>query len=234
VPYLTCPACGLRLYSAAAYSTTDACPGCGRTLAGATTRPPSYRSQVQPGTHRFRLTGGPAAPAAARRALVELAAPAQARREEVGLLVSELVTNSVKHGPAGRDGFIDLLLGVSDGGLRVEVSDDGQGFRPAPIGPAGDLTSGWGLYLVDALADGWGVARGNPTRVWFELRWERERTKPPDPTAARSPQLAAARDALNRLARPAGMRGPRSAHHARQGRLDESRIQDWLRQLNRD
>jgi anti-sigma regulatory factor (Ser/Thr protein kinase) len=232
VPYLSCPACGLRLYSAAAYSTTDGCPGCGRMLAGATARRSPCGSPVGSGAHTFRLTGGPAAPAAARRALVELAA--QARREELGLLVSELVTNSVKHAQVGPDGSIDLLVGVSDGGLRVEVSDDGHGFRPARVGPAGDLTCGWGLYLVDALADGWGVAPGKPTRVWFELRWGCDRVEPPDPIPARGPQLAAARDALNRLARPTGRRGPRPQQHGRQGRLDESRIQDWLRQLNRD
>jgi anti-sigma regulatory factor (Ser/Thr protein kinase) len=235
VPYRNCPACGLTLYSAAGYSTTDACPRCGRTLAGATARRSFRASPIRSGAHRFRLTGGPGAPAAARRALVELAARAQAPRAELTLLVSELVTNSVRHAAVGPDGSLDLLVGVSDDGvLRVEVSDDGHGFQPASVGPNRDLTSGWGLYLVDALADRWGVARGKPARVWFELRWKGGRPAPRDPGPARGPQLAAARDALNRLARPSGMRRPRPQQHARQRRLDESRIQDWLRQLNRD
>ena len=233
MPYVTCPNCGLRLHSSAGYSTIDACPSCGRTLAGTTARRSPRESLVRSGGHRFRFSGGAAAPAAARRSLVELAVTAHASREELGLLVSELVTNSVKYGPAGPDDSLDLFVGATAGGLRVEVSDDGDGFQPARVGPNRDLTSGWGLYLVDALADRWGVAQGKPTRVWFELRWKSGRPEPRDPTPACRAQLAAARSALSWLARPAGMRGPRSQQRQRQDRHDEALIQDWLRQRKR-
>lgn len=235
MPYLNCPSCKLRLYSASGYSTLDACPGCGRTLAGATAQRASPSgSLVRSGGQRFRLTGGPAAPAAARRALRELAVPTQAPRDKLELLVSELVTNSVKYAPAGPDAWLDLHVAVSDRGVRVEVSDDGDGFQPARVGPNRDLTSGWGLYLVDALADRWGVARDKRTRAWFELCGWRGRPQLRDSSPAPRPQIAAARDALSRLTGPAGMRGSRSPQRWRQDRLDASRIQDWLRQLNRD
>ncbi|MCA1678516.1 MAG: ATP-binding protein [Actinobacteria bacterium] len=147
--------------------------------------PPSRRgSLVASRGHRFRLTRGPAAPAAARRALVGLAVPAEASREKLRLLVSDLVTNSVRYAPGGPAAPLDLLVGVADGGVRVEVSDGGDGFQPARVDPSRKLTSGWGLYLVDALADRWGVAQGKPTRVWFELIWRRESPETPAPPPA--------------------------------------------------
>ena len=68
--------------------------------------------------------------------------------------------------------IITLDLEVRPGTVRVEVRDPGPGFsRPSfddqpPLG-----TSGRGLYLVDALADRWGVSRtpGGEARVWFEI-----------------------------------------------------------------
>jgi hypothetical protein len=52
--------------------------------------------------------------------------------------------------------------------LRVEVSDRGPGFAPAPHRPSPVDAGGRGLFLVDALADRWGSADGG-TRVWFEV-----------------------------------------------------------------
>jgi len=104
-------------------------------------------------------------------------APALARREvgalgldsrlhaDASLLVSELVTNSVLHG-AGE--AVRVRLETDDlGGLRCEVLDDGAGFLPTPPAVRRDA-GGWGLQLVDRLADRWGVADGS-THVWFEL-----------------------------------------------------------------
>ena len=41
---------------------------------------------------------------------------------------------------------------------------------------------GWGLYLVDQLADRWGVNRGKLTRVWFEIDYAEgtNGNRPPD------------------------------------------------------
>ena len=69
------------------------------------------------------------------------------------LLISELVTNSVRH--AGLDATQPLQLSVATDGdtVRVAVRDPGPGFRPpkAPTDPG--HVGGWGLVLVDQLAE---------------------------------------------------------------------------------
>src|SRR5438093_792910 len=52
--------------------------------------------------------------------------------------------------------------------VRVEIEDMGSGFA-SPGPPKADGSGGWGLYLVDELADRWGIRDGPPTRVWFEV-----------------------------------------------------------------
>jgi hypothetical protein len=65
---------------------------------------------------------------------------------------------------------VRLVVAVRTGDVRVEVHDPGAGFTPRPPRPDPARTSGWGLYLVDELADRWGVdGAGRGTRVWFEL-----------------------------------------------------------------
>jgi anti-sigma regulatory factor (Ser/Thr protein kinase) len=87
--------------------------------------------------------------------------------ETLGLLVTELVTNSVKH---TRADTILLTVLVGESAVRTEVTDGGPGFDPAKTGPLSSDHTGWGLFLVERLADRWGVNRnGNGTRVWFEL-----------------------------------------------------------------
>jgi len=88
--------------------------------------------------------------------------------EDVRLLVSELVTNSVRHGRLGPDGWIELRVIPSAGTFRVEVIDSGPGFHLRLREPKPSQTSGWGLFIVDRVADRWGIARA-PTRVWFEM-----------------------------------------------------------------
>jgi anti-sigma regulatory factor (Ser/Thr protein kinase) len=89
--------------------------------------------------------------------------------EDVRLLVTELVTNCVRHAGVGPEAQLELLVSVSRETLRVEVRDSGPGFEPRPRAPDNTSDSGWGLVLVDRLADRWGVAREASTRVWFEI-----------------------------------------------------------------
>jgi serine phosphatase RsbU (regulator of sigma subunit)/anti-sigma regulatory factor (Ser/Thr protein kinase) len=118
----------------------------------------------------LRLRGGPRAPAAARTALDTLqdrgldGEEAQTAR----LLLSEVVTNSVVHGGSGSTDWIGLDVELSPAALRVEVRDRGPGFRPAPSLPGPLQPGGRGLFLVDELADRWGVGDGGRS-VWFEL-----------------------------------------------------------------
>ena len=108
----------------------------------------------------------PRAPASVRtaRQLVRTHAStfAPERRDAAVLMVSELVTNALLHGI----GTIMLRVDVDPGALRVEVSDQGEvALSPSPTPGA---HGGWGLRIVEQLADDWGVLAGS-TRVWFRL-----------------------------------------------------------------
>ncbi|MFL5736281.1 MAG: ATP-binding protein [Actinomycetota bacterium] len=85
------------------------------------------------------------------------------------LLVSEVVTNSVRHAGLDEGARIGLHIETSPERVRVEVTDAGPGFVPRVPELRISQESGWGLYLVDELADRWGVDAGHRTRVWFEI-----------------------------------------------------------------
>lgn len=89
--------------------------------------------------------------------------------EDARLMVSELVTNSLRHASLSTDQEIEFVMVVRDGILRVEVGDPGPGFEPRPRAIDASDGSGWGLFLVARLADRWGVERDGLHRVWFEL-----------------------------------------------------------------
>ncbi len=91
------------------------------------------------------------------------------RLEDAQLLVSELVTNSIRHAHLQLDDVITLVVVSGAGALRIEVCDSGSGFEPVERDPHQARPSGWGLYLVRELSDRWGVERTAETRVWFEL-----------------------------------------------------------------
>lgn len=118
----------------------------------------------------FELAGGPYAVTAARLALTDLDSHLDASVAfDVRLLVSELVTNSVRH--SGDDGgqAVELEVAVDASRIRVEVCDYGTGFEPRPRDADQTKPGGWGLYLVDRLTDRWGVLCNHVTRVWFEI-----------------------------------------------------------------
>ena len=109
-------------------------------------------------------------PAEARGAVGEVSDQLSPRRlEDAQLLVSELVTNSIRHADLQIDDVITLVVFSGDGSLRIEVCDSGSGFEPVQGDPQQASPSGWGLYLVRELSDRWGVERTAETRVWFEL-----------------------------------------------------------------
>jgi anti-sigma regulatory factor (Ser/Thr protein kinase) len=84
------------------------------------------------------------------------------------LVISELVTNALRHGTEGRQ--IDLAVTAKPEFLCVQVTDDGPGLAPRPRALETDDNGGFGLYFVEQLTRRWGVTRENRrTRVWFEL-----------------------------------------------------------------
>jgi anti-sigma regulatory factor (Ser/Thr protein kinase) len=111
------------------------------------------------------------APSAARAAVLEgdpslkLSSPL---RNQLELLVSELVSNAVRHSRGPVEEPIVLTATVCEGIVRVAVIDAGEGFDPgARRRPA--VTGGYGLFLVEQIASRWGVDGVGGTRVWFEL-----------------------------------------------------------------
>jgi anti-sigma regulatory factor (Ser/Thr protein kinase) len=113
---------------------------------------------------------GPAAASAARSALMPLDDRLEAGAlDDIRLLVSELVTNSVRHATDDGDGTVGLEVNLESDCVRVEVTDEGSGFEPKPRTADQSQPGGWGLYLVDKLADRWGVNRNSFTHVWFEM-----------------------------------------------------------------
>jgi anti-sigma regulatory factor (Ser/Thr protein kinase) len=90
-------------------------------------------------------------------------------RDDVRLLVSELVTNSVRHAALGSLGRIRVRAFTHPRRIRVEVDDSGPGFQVRHRTLSTDQTSGWGLYLVGQLASRWGTSRTRDASVWFEI-----------------------------------------------------------------
>jgi serine/threonine-protein kinase RsbW len=95
--------------------------------------------------------------------------------ETAVLLVSELVTNAVRHARGGDE--VTLVLQTAGTWLRIEVTDADPQW-PQPRTPAGFDGSGFGLVLVDALAGKWGVREtATGKAVWAELD-ERQSDEP--------------------------------------------------------
>jgi anti-sigma regulatory factor (Ser/Thr protein kinase) len=105
----------------------------------------------------------------AREWVIALAEPfvSRARIADLRLVISEVITNAVRHGGSG-----DVVVGVmpKEGYLCVQVTDTGDGFAPRPRALEPDDDGGFGLFLVERLTRRWGLTRENQnTRVWFEF-----------------------------------------------------------------
>ena len=88
--------------------------------------------------------------------------------QNLRLIISELVTNALRHGADGER--IDLAVTPKPDFLCVQVTDDGPGLAPRPRALESEEEGGFGLFFVEQLARRWGVTRENRrTRVWFEL-----------------------------------------------------------------
>ncbi|GAB3958890.1 hypothetical protein GCM10029978_004820 [Actinoallomurus acanthiterrae] len=88
-------------------------------------------------------------------------------RDIAELLVSELVTNAVRHA----EGRIDLTVRMRDGAVRFEVHDEDAVSAPRIRRVGKGEEGGRGLHLVALLSSGWGTARTEHGKVvWFELR----------------------------------------------------------------
>jgi two-component sensor histidine kinase len=86
---------------------------------------------------------------------------------DLALVVTELVTNSVRHANLGVQDVIELKLLSSSRRLQGEVADGGKGLDLSDReGYLAGCEGGFGLRIVDELTDRWGFSNG---RVWFEI-----------------------------------------------------------------
>ncbi|HEY6681298.1 MAG TPA: ATP-binding protein [Actinomycetota bacterium] len=99
-------------------------------------------------------------------------------RENAQLLVTELLSNSIRHAELRADERIQIWAGWSGRRLKVIVRDrdhsqPGQPSQPVGIAgsirPAPGAESGWGLFIVNQLATRWGAIRDGGPGYWFEL-----------------------------------------------------------------
>lgn len=116
------------------------------------------------------LPRSPQAPGIARaatRELCERTGMSGGRCQTLLVLVSEVVTNAVRHSDGPEDEEIAFRAAqVGAEAIRVDAMDGGSGFEPTPRDPSRP-DGGWGLYLVDREAQSWGVEASRGTRVWF-------------------------------------------------------------------
>jgi anti-sigma regulatory factor (Ser/Thr protein kinase) len=119
----------------------------------------------------LRLVPEPEVVTTARHALDQLAdlLPAE-KLEDVRLVVSELVTNSILHAELSPNDQISLTVTVLAGSVRGRVCDPGSGFEvPSEPSPRSDMSGGWGLPIVEMISDRWGVQQNSCACVWFEI-----------------------------------------------------------------
>ena len=172
MPFYACPNCGSSTSDAVGPHATTCPRCCARMQAEEDVPAVLQRAERKPKpVLRMPLGSDNRAPSTARRALATLRAElGEARYKVCELLVSELVTNTVRHTPGARSiAASDMRVRMYRDRVRVEVRDDGPGFTASARETDGDPGAGWGLFLVDELADDWGIESGVQNCVWFEL-----------------------------------------------------------------
>jgi anti-sigma regulatory factor (Ser/Thr protein kinase) len=129
--------------------------------------------------HWPHVPAGPAAVGAARSAAgtwLRLRGLPDGSLEDAVLVLSELATNALRHTDSRR--FLACVGLTADGVIHVEVHDHGTAEDaltargPVAQDPRPDDESGRGLFLVEQIADRWGVERSALTRgsaVWARL-----------------------------------------------------------------
>ena len=125
--------------------------------------------QMAPVEIRVPLTA--AAAASTRHAIADALAGHVPNRTvaDAQLVLSELVTNSVRHAGLDADAVLRVAASLTAGVLRLEVIDDGRA-GAVVVRPPSMSGGGFGLNVVEMLSRAWGVDRDGGTRVWVEMR----------------------------------------------------------------
>jgi anti-sigma regulatory factor (Ser/Thr protein kinase) len=174
-----------------------------------------------PPDFRVVFPGGEKAAGRARRALGERLAGVLSddRMDDLLLLATEIVANSVRHGGVGEDGEIDLRVRVLATVVRVELRDTGIQVDPRVRAPDFGGGGGFGMVLVERMSERWGVDHEPTVVMWFEL----SRTSPRPSHDAHSlalnsqiamPSITSPRASTTSASSPAGTCQP---HHVTPG-----------------
>jgi anti-sigma regulatory factor (Ser/Thr protein kinase) len=132
----------------------------------------------RPGVVRVGLSASPQTPALARRTITDVlrAGGLPELVDTATLLVSELVTNALRHGGGPRELLVQLddaavVVGVRDASPRAPYLATSEGPGAVRVVDAGLAENGRGLMLVELLADAWGWRPEDGGKlVWFRLR----------------------------------------------------------------
>jgi anti-sigma regulatory factor (Ser/Thr protein kinase) len=116
------------------------------------------------------LAARPDAVGKARRALVGLAV-AESVRADIALVMSELVTNAIRHAGLSDSDPIRVHITSDENRVRLAVRDGGPGYAPPALEGRAPLTpGGQGCVIVAALSTTWGIDReGDGCTVWCEF-----------------------------------------------------------------
>ena len=116
------------------------------------------------------LAPAPAAATTARTEVTERLAASLGKQvlEDARLLVTELITNALRHGALTPGDVVSVKASVDQGVVRLEVTDPGRD-GDVEVREPGPRGGGYGLFLVEQLAKRWGVDRREGTTVWCEL-----------------------------------------------------------------
>lgn len=122
---------------------------------------------------RRDLTAASAGRRWAREALLGLCeqVPEQELLDAVDLLVTELVTNAIRHG----GGLVEARLSQVGDTVRLCVHDTNPQLPVLRPRPGNDQSAGRGMHLVEALSNSWGTTPGcdgNGKCVWVEITSE--------------------------------------------------------------
>jgi len=91
---------------------------------------------------------------------------------DAGLVLSELISNALRHATPLPDAIVRVAWRLDDDCLEIAVSDGGGPTVPAVNEPGHSAIGGRGLGIVDRLSLRWGVYTsqdGGETTVWAEL-----------------------------------------------------------------
>lgn len=107
------------------------------------------------------------APATVRRALSRLSWEDWSL-DDARLIATELVSNAVRHSGGGPEDQLEVRVWTEGTGLVISVRDPGHSGQWAVQDPK-RITGGWGLQIVEKLAEDWGTERRDGYRVWARL-----------------------------------------------------------------